>query len=97
MFDPQEACSFADCSMQDHSEVPTADEDWPSLDTILEFQSRVRDRLLQIYADVESGKKTLTRKMARVLFMTFEHEGFHAEVRGVRCPPPRLSSLTLEE
>ncbi|EIN13018.1 DUF323 domain-containing protein [Punctularia strigosozonata HHB-11173 SS5] len=62
-----------------HSEVPTADDDWPSLSAILDFQDRVRDRLLRLYADFESGKKTLTRKMARVLFMTFEHEGFHAE------------------
>ncbi|THH16530.1 hypothetical protein EW146_g4127 [Bondarzewia mesenterica] len=62
-----------------HSEVPTKDEDWPSLSSILDFQSRVRDRLQNLYTDLESGKRTLTRKIARVLFMTLEHEGFHVE------------------
>ncbi|KAJ3731182.1 DUF323 domain-containing protein [Lentinula guzmanii] len=62
-----------------HSEVPQKDEDWPSLNSILQFRSRVRARLLQLYDDFGSGKLTLTRKMGRVLFMTFEHEAFHAE------------------
>lgn len=52
------------------------------------FQSRVRERLLNVYADIESGKRTLTRKIARVLFMTLEHEAFHAEV----SPFPALVS-----
>ncbi|KAA1474681.1 DUF323 domain-containing protein [Dentipellis sp. KUC8613] len=62
-----------------HSEVPEKDEDWPSLPSILEFQSRVRQRLRNLYDDLESGKRQLTRKIARVLFITLEHEGFHAE------------------
>lgn len=62
-----------------HSEVPQKDEDWPSLAFILDFQSRVRARLLKLYDDVESGKITMTRKIGRVLFMTHEHEGFHLE------------------
>ncbi|KAI0631951.1 DUF323 domain-containing protein [Trametes polyzona] len=62
-----------------HSEVPQRDEDWPSLPSILEFQSRVRERVLNLYRDIDSGKITLTRKIARVLFMTLEHEAFHAE------------------
>ncbi|TCD60398.1 hypothetical protein EIP91_010236 [Steccherinum ochraceum] len=62
-----------------HSQVPKEDSDWPKLDAILEFQSRVRDRVLKLYDYIESGKVTLTRKIARVLFMTLEHEAFHAE------------------
>ncbi|KAI0317611.1 hypothetical protein OF83DRAFT_1058348 [Amylostereum chailletii] len=62
-----------------HSEVPQNDDEWPSLVDILSFQSRVRQRLRSLYADIESGKRPLTKKMARVLFLTLEHEGFHAE------------------
>ncbi|EMD39793.1 hypothetical protein CERSUDRAFT_112059, partial [Gelatoporia subvermispora B] len=62
-----------------HSEVPTCDEDWPSLSSILDFQARVRERVHNLYADIESGKVALTRKLARILFMTHEHEAFHAE------------------
>ena len=66
--------------LQPHSEVPQRDEDWPSLPNILQYQSRVRERVMNLYRDIESGKITLTRKIARVLFMTLEHEAFHAEV-----------------
>ncbi|KAG1748553.1 hypothetical protein EDB19DRAFT_1630127 [Suillus lakei] len=62
-----------------HSMVPTKDDDWPSLHSILAFRNRVRDRLRKVYSDIAEGKIPLTRKVARVLFMTFEHEGFHAE------------------
>ncbi|KAG1842992.1 C-type lectin protein [Suillus subalutaceus] len=62
-----------------HSVVPTKDDDWPSLHSILAFQIRVRERLRKIYSDIAEGKISLTRKVARVLFMTFEHEGFHVE------------------
>ena len=64
---------------QSHSEVPQEDEDWPTSFEILQFQARVRARLLKLYDDIKSGKITMTRKIARVLFMTFEHEGEHAE------------------
>lgn len=67
-------------ALQSHSEVPQKDEDWPSLETILSFQSRVRQRVQKLYDAFESGDVPLTRKIARVLFMTHEHEGFHAEV-----------------
>jgi hypothetical protein len=63
-----------------HSEVPTKDDEWPSLVEILQFQSRVRKRLHSLYDDIESGKRPLTRRVARVLMLTLEHEGFHAEV-----------------
>ncbi|RDX49992.1 hypothetical protein OH76DRAFT_1482793 [Lentinus brumalis] len=62
-----------------HSEVPQRDEDWPSLASILEYQSRVRERVLNLYRDIDSGKITLTRKIARALFMTLEHEAYHVE------------------
>lgn len=47
---------------------------------ILSFQYRVRQRIFKLYDDIDSGAVTLTRKIARVLFMTLEHEAFHAEV-----------------
>ncbi|KAG0703747.1 hypothetical protein DFH29DRAFT_1040649 [Suillus ampliporus] len=62
-----------------HSIVPTKDEDWPSLHSILTFRNRVRERVRKLYSDIAEGKISLTRKVARVLFMTFEHEGFHLE------------------
>jgi hypothetical protein len=67
--------------VQNHSDVPEKDEDWPSLTSILAFRGRVRQRLSDLYADIESGNRTLTRNLARTLVMTLEHEGFHIEVR----------------
>ncbi|EGN98544.1 hypothetical protein SERLA73DRAFT_183605 [Serpula lacrymans var. lacrymans S7.3] len=62
-----------------HSEVPDREEDWPSLNSMLLFRDRVRDRLMKLYADVDAGTIQMTRKIARVLCMTHEHEGFHIE------------------
>ncbi|KAJ6593603.1 C-type lectin protein [Mycena capillaripes] len=62
-----------------HSEVPECDEDWPTLDTIMRFRTGVRARLLRLYEDLSSGKRPLTRNIARTLVMTLEHEGFHVE------------------
>ncbi|KAJ7464785.1 hypothetical protein B0H11DRAFT_2051390 [Mycena galericulata] len=62
-----------------HSEVPQNDADWPTLVSILQFQARVRARLLKLYEDVDAGTRVMTRKVGRVLFMTFEHEALHAE------------------
>ncbi|CCM05601.1 uncharacterized protein FIBRA_07829 [Fibroporia radiculosa] len=62
-----------------HSEVPQQDEDWPSVSSILAYQYTVRERIFQLYRDIASGEVVLTRKIARVLFMTLEHEAFHAE------------------
>ncbi|KAJ7209660.1 DUF323 domain-containing protein [Mycena pura] len=64
-----------------HSDVPECDEDWPTLDTIISFRNGVRARLLQLYDDIDGGKRALTRNIARTLVMTLEHEGFHVEVR----------------
>lgn len=49
--------------------MPEKDEDWPSLDEILGFRDRVRRRLLALYDDVATGKREMTRRMARVLFV----------------------------
>jgi len=62
-----------------HSEVPQKKEDWPTLSSLLDFKSRVRQRLLKVYYDVASGTLEMTRKVGRVLFMTWEHEAFHTE------------------
>ena len=61
--------------------------------TILDFQNRVRARLMNLYADLECGRRPLTRKVARVLFMTLEHDAFHTEV-SIRVSLCRMSLLT---
>jgi L-histidine Nalpha-methyltransferase / hercynylcysteine S-oxide synthase len=71
---------YSHVQQQSHSAVPEKDEDWPSHSTILDYQKRVRVRLSNLYAELESGRRPLTRKVARVLFMTLEHESFHTEV-----------------
>ena len=65
---------------QNHSDVPEADGDWPTLDSIIEFRDRVRARLMRLYEDLRIGKRKLTRNIARTLVMTLEHEGWHVEV-----------------
>ncbi|KAG6895451.1 hypothetical protein C0992_001173 [Termitomyces sp. T32_za158] len=62
-----------------HSEVPEKEEDWPVLETIISFRNRVRSRLIELYDDLQTGKRHLTRNIARTLVMTIEHEGFHIE------------------
>ena len=85
---------FSHAWLQPHSEVPEKDEDWPSLSTIHDFQSRVRARLSNLYVELESGRRPLTRKVARVLFMTLEHESWHTEVC-ILTFVCRISFLTL--
>lgn len=63
-----------------HSDVPEKDEDWPTLETIIRFRDAVRRRLLGLYDELATGKRALSRTVARMLFMTHEHEGFHVEV-----------------
>ncbi|KXN87358.1 hypothetical protein AN958_08910 [Leucoagaricus sp. SymC.cos] len=62
-----------------HSEVPEKDEDWPTLEAIMAFRDGVRQRLRNLYRDLETGKRELTRNIARTLVMTHEHEGWHIE------------------
>ncbi|KAG8904859.1 hypothetical protein FRB99_001065 [Tulasnella sp. 403] len=73
--------------VQPHSEVPTKDEDWPSLETVLGFRDRVRARLIRVYEEYSVANKEsldptvrdFDRQLARVLWMTWEHEAMHAE------------------
>lgn len=59
--------------------MPEKDEDWPVLDEILSFRDRVRGRLMALYDDLDAGRRRISRRIARVLQMTLEHEGFHIE------------------
>lgn len=62
-----------------HSKVPESDDEWPQLEEILDFRDRVRQRLRDLYRKFDEGEKELTRRAARVLAMTLEHEQMHAE------------------
>ncbi|KAJ3880075.1 C-type lectin protein [Lentinula edodes] len=62
-----------------HSVVPESDSDWPSLSTIIQFRDGVRSRLENLYAELDSGERVLTRRIARMLVMCIEHEGWHVE------------------
>ncbi|KAF9109697.1 hypothetical protein BGX27_007303 [Mortierella sp. AM989] len=77
-----------------HSEVP---ETWPEIESIVEFRDRVRERLFKILNDAETYP--MTRRLARVLFMTFEHEAMHLETllymmvqSPNTLPPPSLTT-----
>lgn len=85
-------------SIHPHSEVPTKDEDWPAINEILAFRDRVRARILSVYDQVDSGQRSLSRRLGRVLFMCFEHEAMHAETllymllqSPATLPPPGFS------
>ena len=52
-----------------HSEAPA---DWPPIEEILEFQSRVRDRVRTLYAD---GKPSSDPRVGYALWLGLEHEG----------------------
>ncbi|KDE07160.1 hypothetical protein MVLG_02564 [Microbotryum lychnidis-dioicae p1A1 Lamole] len=60
-----------------HSAAPQNDQ-WPSLDAITEYQDRVRARVLRIYEE-EFKDGRMTRRLARILMMVFEHEAMHFE------------------
>jgi len=66
--------------IQNHSEVPEKDDDWPTIETIMLFRERVCARLMRLYDDIATGKRVLTRNIARTLVMCYEHEGWHVEV-----------------
>ncbi|KIO25639.1 hypothetical protein M407DRAFT_236775 [Tulasnella calospora MUT 4182] len=72
-------------SIHPHSEVPDKDEDWPALEEVLAFRDRVRARLTRVYEEHgierkgEPGVRDFPRALARVLWMTWEHEAWHAE------------------
>ncbi|KAF1990762.1 hypothetical protein K402DRAFT_324449 [Aulographum hederae CBS 113979] len=56
-----------------HSEIP---DDWPPVDQILEFQGKVRQRLIDLYAN---DKAMTDRKIGRSLWLAYEHEIMHLE------------------
>ncbi|KAE8190706.1 hypothetical protein CF335_g6287 [Tilletia laevis] len=68
-----------------HSEVPTTPEEWPTLDSILDYKDRVHARLRSIYDGIAEGKTlgntghTLTKRTARMLWMVKEHQELHME------------------
>lgn len=56
-----------------HSEIP---DEWPPIEEILEYQTRVRRRLRDQY---RNGAKNTPRKVARAIWIGFEHEAMHLE------------------
>lgn len=52
-----------------HSIVPTAMEDWPSVDDIVAYRDRVRARLRNMYATRLNSPGNFDRRLARVMGM----------------------------
>lgn len=52
-----------------HSQIP---DTWPSLEEILAFQNRVREKVRLLFAD---NIATTNRRLGRSLWLCFEHEG----------------------
>lgn len=72
----------------DHSEVP---ESWPPLADILQHQQTVRKRAEALY---ESGEAETNPRVARAMWLGFEHEAMHLEtllymlIQSERVLPP---------
>ncbi|KAG1052920.1 hypothetical protein G6F43_004967 [Rhizopus delemar] len=73
-----------------HSEVPTEDDKWPSIESIMTYQKNVRERLMRLLNHWESealaaqstswiDSKPERRRNARIVWMCFEHEAMHLE------------------
>ncbi|KAI8975716.1 hypothetical protein BDF20DRAFT_822231 [Mycotypha africana] len=70
-----------------HSEVPTNEKDWPSVERILTYQAHVRQRLQNLLNfwqaeafRLQSSSWVQERKrQARIVWMCFEHEAMHLE------------------
>ncbi|KAF4549171.1 Histidine-specific methyltransferase-like protein [Elsinoe fawcettii] len=56
-----------------HSEIP---DEWPALSDMLSYQSRVRQRVLSLYA---SDRAMQDRRVRRALWLGLEHEIMHLE------------------
>ncbi|RYP58026.1 hypothetical protein DL771_011362 [Monosporascus sp. 5C6A] len=56
-----------------HSEIP---DEWPPVEDILEYQGRVRGRLMGLYSD---GLESIPRDIGRAIWVGFEHEIMHLE------------------
>ncbi|KAG0240697.1 hypothetical protein BGW41_006694 [Actinomortierella wolfii] len=82
-----------------HSEVP---DTWPDIKDILDFRDRARQRMLSVIDD--RSKYPLTRRLARVMFMAFEHEAMHLETllymlvqSPNTMPPPSIHAPWMSE
>ncbi|KAJ3519183.1 hypothetical protein NM208_g14225 [Fusarium decemcellulare] len=56
-----------------HSEIP---DEWPPIEEIFVYQSRVRSRVQALYKD---GPNKIPRDVARAIWVGFEHELMHIE------------------
>lgn len=56
-----------------HSEIP---DEWPPVEEITAFQTRVRSRLRNLYAN---GQERVPRSVGRAIWVGFEHELMHIE------------------
>lgn len=56
-----------------HSAIP---DEWPPLQEILQYQLRVRNRIVK---SIASGRAAKDRRLARGLVLAFEHEAMHLE------------------
>jgi len=66
----------------DHSPFPEEENQWPSLEEVLCFRDKLRQRLMEVYRGLgkEPGSQIqLTRRLGRVLAMIYEHEAMHLE------------------
>jgi formylglycine-generating enzyme required for sulfatase activity len=76
-----------------HSEIPTS---WPPLESILDFQGQVRQRVQALY---ESGVAQSNPKISYALWLGFEHEAMHLEtllymlVQSEKVLPPPGTSV----
>ncbi|KAF9119191.1 hypothetical protein BGW39_000490 [Mortierella sp. 14UC] len=57
-----------------HSKVP---DTWPEIEEIVAFRDRVRERLFKVLNNPVTYP--MTRRLARMVFMAFEHEAMHLE------------------
>ncbi|KAH8550613.1 hypothetical protein BGW37DRAFT_497697 [Umbelopsis sp. PMI_123] len=62
-----------------HSEVPVNPDDWPKLDDIIEYLHTVRQRLRSLMQDGATGKRHITKRLGRIIWLTYEHEAMHLE------------------
>lgn len=57
-----------------HSEIP---DEWPPINEILDYQARVRSRVGTLF---DKGHDKASNKVARALWLAFEHEGMHIDL-----------------
>lgn len=81
-----------------HSIIP---DEWPPVDEILVYQTRVRERLRSYYKD---GAVAIPRNIGRAIWISFEHEAMHLETllymllqSDKTLPPPNAMRPGFEE